>query len=395
MPRFLALIQKQPKTKPRWQSDSAATADELEKRLVAQRTALLSLIPQDRTRSKLKFKRRDKAQFFSEMADAVFMETPVQETLGDFAQSLGDKGSQAVCKRLRDKTIEGESLVNAMREMPGAFSESEIGMLDAFGKVGNLSLGLRRCYELLNRADRVIRTIKKAMIYPVIVALLAVVFIIYIGKGPLPMLRAQYTNVAPPALFKMVCSVVDLTLNNYPFLLTLLIVGIPTLVFLYRRAIRSPLCHKIFLKLPKIGGLVKTYISANFLRTYTALTESELPEPEKMKMCRGLSGLQPYQEAFAWAQINTQAGATPHEVLAEYEPLFGRRMIGVFRRGCKSGQMAKVLTSFLVPVERDLDDAVDSFKEMATPLALMVILPPLLLMVVGLFTGIVGLMNVY
>lgn len=394
MPRFQVLIQNKPKTRPRWQADSASTTDELEKRLVEQRTALLSFVSGDRTRSKLKFDRRDKAQFFSVLSDAVHMEMPVVKVLDRLSRALAQPTSKAVCKRLRDKTLDGESLVSAMREMPGAFSESEIGILDAFGRIGNLSDGLRRCYELLDRADRVIRTIKKALIYPVIVAVLAVVFIVYIGKGPLPMLRAQYTTVAPPAMFKMVCMVVDLTLNNYPAMIALAAVGIPTLIFLYRRAIRSPLCHKILLRLPKIGSFIKTYINANFLRTYTALTVSEVPEPEKMKMCRGLSGLQPYQEAFAWAQINTLAGATPHGVLADYEPLFGESTVGMFEMGSE-GNMAAVLTNYLKPVERDLDDAVDSFKEMATPLALMVILPPLLLMVVGLFTGIVGLMNVY
>ena len=395
MPRFELLKQDKPNAPARWVQESAATLDDIEKRLTSERKALLSARSVDTVRSPLRFARKDKPQFFAELSDAVFMEVPLPETLSEFSESLGTKRSQDVCGKLRGVIIGGESLVAGMLTLPRAFSDAEVGMVEAFGKVGKLPDGLRRCYELMDRADRVRRAAVGAMWYPGIIFLVVLSFIYFIGNGALPKLRAVYTEQKPPPLFDLVCRVADATINNTLFIVGLLVFGLPAAVILFRLAVRSPLAHRLLLRVPKLGGLVKTYVSANFLRTYAALTESEMPEPVKMRMCIGLCPLRPYQEAFAWARVDTQAGAKPHEALERYQALFGKRIMGSLRRGSKSGKMADVLKTALVPIERDLDDAIETFKKLAPTLILLCVLPVVVVLIVGVFSGIVGLLSVY
>ena len=207
----------------------------------------------------------------------------VQSKPGRLKNSLMD-----VC----DDIEAGSTLSEAMAKSPKCFDRLYVNMIRAGEAGGALEVILRRLAEFQERAESLKRKIKGAMVYPVVVVLIACVILVLIMKFIVPKFKQIFDDFGSklPMMTEYLILVSDLTIR-YFYLLPLIPVAIWLFVKLMRKFEAGRFGWDLFTcKVPIFGALIEKSTMARTSRTLGTLVASGVPILEALNIARETSG---------------------------------------------------------------------------------------------------------
>lgn len=212
--------------------------------------------------------------------------SPLEEALRAIAQNADQPKVKAILGEVHAGVLEGYRLSEAMGRAASSFPPLYRAMVAAGEASGSLPAILERLADLMEQEQTVRAKLATALVYPIALAITAVLVIIALMTFVVPKVVDQFDSMgqALPLLTRVVIAI-SAGLSQYGWLVALLLaVG----AILFARGLRSPgfrlAVDGALLKTPLLGRLLREVHAARLARTLATMLASGLPVLEGLTL---------------------------------------------------------------------------------------------------------------
>lgn len=328
----------------------------------------------------------DLALITRQLATLVHSGLPVEEGLRAIARQSEQQRISAMVLAIRAKVIEGHTLAYALEQFPGSFPELYRATVAAGEKSGHLDLVLEELADYTERRYDLLRTIRGALIYPVILVLFSSLIVTILLTVAVPKIVAVFerNHQELPLATKVLISTSHLLQSWWPLLIAAPVVAF----FVFRVAMKEEAVryrfHAFLLRAPIIRRLIRGADSARFASTLSILTSSGVPLIDALRIAGQVASNLCIRDAVKRASTKVQEGASLHRSLDQHG-YFPPMMIQMIASGENSGQLDTMLSRAAKAQEKDLQVTIAAFLAMFGPLVLV-------LMAVIVFSIVIAMM---
>ncbi|HWI15338.1 MAG TPA: type II secretion system inner membrane protein GspF [Burkholderiales bacterium] len=203
----------------------------------------------------------------------------VEQSLTALIEQTEDERARDVMAGVRAEVLSGHSLYVALSAYTDVFPPIYRALVNAGEKSGELSVLLVRLADYLEKSQSSRQKILQAMLYPIIVVLVAGAVSAGLVGYVVPQIVGVFKNSkqALPFLTQALIFVSDVLREGWPWIIALTV----AVVVLVRRALRVEAVrfrwHARLLNVPVIGRFLRTLDSARFASTMAILVGSGVP----------------------------------------------------------------------------------------------------------------------
>ena len=293
-----------------------------------------------------------------------------------------NKKLKATITAVRQDVEVGTSLSVAMAKHPKVFNDLFVSMVRAGEVGGNLEEVLERVAVQLEKDDNLKRTVKSAMVYPVMIGIFALVILAAMILFIIPIFKKMFDDLGGklPALTQFMIDLSNAGRSKW-YLFLLAGVGV---VYGFRKWKGSDAGRKQWdtfkLRFPmQIGDIVRKIAVARFTRTLGTLTASGVPILQALDITARTAGNRVIADPMERVVERVKEGeplAGPLAHLGVF-PMMVTQMIAV-------GEETGALDTMLHKIADFYDDEVAAKLK-----ALTSILEPLMMIVIGAVVGVV------
>ncbi len=356
---------------------TAEDRDQLYQQLLAQNLYLQSAHPATKGKRKL-LKDNVISEFCRQLSTLLGAGVNLARALQIIANEEGlNPNLKAIYEEILSDIRKGIPLSVSM-ESTEVFPELLLGMIRAGEATGSLDRVTDRMATHYQKQHQLNSSVKSAMTYPMILAVMAVLVVVVIVTFVLP----QFED-----LFDMMEELpwaTQVLMNFSEFLLSkwyLIILGLACLVVLIRVILSVPKVRtavdKFKLKMPVFGRLNRVTCTARFARTLSSLYSSGVPIVAALQTARSTVGNAYIAGQFDAVLDSIRGGSNLSEALALVDG-FVLKLSSTVQIGEETGKMDDMLNSVADAMEYDAEQA---SKRMLT------LLEPMLIVVMALVVG--------
>lgn len=211
---------------------------------------------------------------------------PVEEALRTLREQTDHAPTQRALVRLHEGVLEGKRLSDSMAAAGGRFPVAYRAMVSAGEASGALPAILERLADLLEKQQDVRGKLASALIYPAVLAIVAVVVVAALMTFVVPQVVDQFntSGQALPALTRAIIAISGFLVNWGWLVLAAVAAGLA----LFALALRAPATRLAFDRamfgLPVIGRLLRDVEAAGFARTLSTMIASGVPALEALQL---------------------------------------------------------------------------------------------------------------
>jgi type II secretory pathway component PulF len=310
-----------------------------------------------RRRRQRKPKLQELATYTNQLVNLLKCGMPLTVALNSMSH-LESKGIPSeVSKLLKQDVMEGRSLSDAMRKQPGVFSDLYVNMVQAGEQSGALAEVLKRLADHYERFAEVQSKFVSALIYPVIVACVGVVIIIFFMTFMLPkfMQIFQGLNVPLPFATRVLMNISKFFGSVGNWIMMLAVGGTLFMLFLRYKATpagRAKLDHWK-MNAPVLGKVVRLNLFGQFARTLSTLLVNGVPVLTALKITEEIVPNRIVKQAIAVTREQVTDGKTIAQPLAASK-LFPQLMIDLLKIGEETGDVPGALQNIAETYENQL-----------------------------------------
>ena len=200
-----------------------------------------------------------------------------------------------------DEIETGSTLSEAMSKCPKVFNRLYVNMVKAGEAGGALETILQRLSDFLESSESLKRKVKGAMIYPVVVVLVAIGILCFIMWKIVPTFKKMFDEfeLKLPQPTQLLMAMSDYIVN-YWFLLILVPLSYYILALLIRKFKHGRMGYDHFvLRLPIFGNLIEKNILARTTRTLGTLVSSGVPILEGLNITKETASNALFEKIYA------------------------------------------------------------------------------------------------
>lgn len=257
---------------------------------------------------------------------------------------------------VRAKVKEGHSLAAAMADYPHVFDELYRSTVAAGEQSGHLDGVLERLADYTESRHILQQKFQLAMIYPLMIALVAVLVVIGLVAYVVPKVVEVFDDIGQelPILTRGLITVSDFLQNNWLLLVGGLAFSIMSVTMLLRKEGPKRQYHQILLHLPLISRLAKGMNTARFARTFSILASSGVPVLDAMRISSEVVLNIPMREAVEEAARKVREGSPISKAL-EASGYFPPMTVHLIASGEASGNLDEMLERSASAQEREME----------------------------------------
>jgi type II secretory pathway component PulF len=273
--------------------------------------------------------------------------------------------------RMRQAVKAGYTLEEAMAKEPQIFSPMFLSMIRVAEARGGVPETLRLMGEHYEARQRLIRQARSALIYPIIVLILAggAVALITIVVLPLfaDLLRDISKGGLPWASRALLWFSGFVRLFGW-WLLPLITIGVPLLLLrLYRTSTGKAVMDRLILITPVFGSLCRKLDTSRFARTLATLLDAGVDVGSSIELTSGVLAMTPIQQAVRDARDDVMQGRELSRALAGSRQ-FGPDVIAVLQSGEETGKVPESLNHLADDYEEQVQYMVKNMGTLIQPL---------------------------
>jgi type IV pilus assembly protein PilC len=278
-----------------------------------------------------------------------------------------------------DDVESGSTLSEAFAKHPKAFDRLYVNMVKAGEAGGALEVILQRLADFKEKAQSLKRKIIGAMVYPIVVILVAVCILTFILVYIIPKFKRIFQDFGMelPQITKILMDVSDFA-KDYFWVAPLALIAwwlFIKLLKLFKKG--RYIVDWVKLHIPIIGKIIGKTVVARTTRTLGTLVASGVPILEALAITRETAGNAVYESMYQRIYESIREGETIAVPLKESR-LVDDMVVNMVDVGEETGELDKMLYKIAEVFEEEVDIAVE---------ALVSILEPLMIVFLGLCVG--------
>jgi type IV pilus assembly protein PilC len=313
---------------------------------------------------------KDMVVFTRQFATMIDAGLPLVQCLDILSTQTENKRFGSVLADVKTHVEGGSTFSDALRRHPRVFDELYINLIAA-GEVGGiLDTILNRLGTYIEKAMKLKRQVRGAMVYPIAILGVAVIVVAVLLGKVIPVFQQMFKEMKAGALPAPTQVVINISEGfiKYWYLfaggLVALIVGFTLLL----RNERGRMAFDAFiLKVPLIGNVLRKVVVARFTRTLGTLLAAGVPILDALDIVAKTAGNKVVTKAIYYARQKISEGKDMASPLAEtgaFPPMVVQ-MIGV---GEQTGAMDTMLQKIADFYEDEVDVAVAALTSMLEPI---------------------------
>lgn len=295
-----------------------------------------------------------------QLATLVAAALPIEEALRAVSQQTEKAKLSTLIAAVRTKILEGHSLADGLSTFPSIFDDLYRAMVAAGEKSGHLDTVLDRLADYTEQRQQMKSKLLQAMIYPIILTLVAISVIAILLATVVPKVVEQFIHMKQQLPFstRFLMAASDLV-RDYGLWFLLC-----TAVFLifWGSWVKKPLnrrrYHAMLLRLPIIGRISRGLNTARFARTLSILNASSVPLLDGMRISSDVLSNDEAKIRVAEAAERVREGESLRASL-EHTKLFPPMMLHMIASGERSGELDNMLERSADNQDREFEGQVN------------------------------------
>ncbi len=323
------------------------------------------------------------ALFTRQFATLLHAGLTIEECLNTLIEQSDSVRLRKVLAAVRGRLLQGQPLARSLGAFPNAFPTIYRHMVDAGEQSGHLDEVLERLADYTEERQALRQEVVLAFIYPLLVTVVAIGIVAFLLVNVVPQVTRVFVHTGQtlPLVTRALIAVSD-TLRAGGIWW---VVGVVLAFSLARIALASQVLrgrwHRLLLRLPLVGRLLRGLNAARFASTLGILTASGIPLLQAMQSAVLVVTNLPMRAAAEEALRQVREGA-PLARSLDRAKLFPPLVIHLIASGEASGNLDIMLSRAADAQKRELQNWVK---------ALTALLGPLMILAVGAFVGFVVL----
>src|SRR5262252_969306 len=339
-------------------------------------------------------KMRDIVIFTRQFSTMINSGLPLVQALDILATQSENPALKDVTRQVVFDVESGNTLADAMRKHPRAFSELYVNMVAAGEAGGILDTILMRLAVFMEKNDALIRKVKGAMIYPGVIVTVAAIAITVLLIFVIPTFENMFAsaNIALPLPTRIVIGI-SRGLKSYWYIVIATFMGIYFSIRSYYRTPGGKLnIDKLMLKMPVLGDVLRKSAVSRFTRTLGTLISSGVSILDGLEITAKTSGNRVIQDAIMESRSSIAGGdtiAAPLKKSAVFPPM----VISMIAVGEQTGGLDEMLTKIADFYDEEVDAAVSGLLALMEPVMIVFLGVVVGGMVVAMYLPIFDMVN--
>lgn len=289
---------------------------------------------------------------------------------------------------------DGKMFSKALSKYPKSFSPIYIALVKTAESSGLLDKILTRLAENLEKKEKLLHTIRSALLYPLIVVIMMILVLIVMMIFVIPQLTVLYGNLN---LDLPIATVIVIGISNfliqYWYITIAIIFGIAAyLRSWYHKPEGRKIADTYLLKLPVFGKLFRESMMAEFTRTFSLLISSGSLVVDSLIKSGDVVGNVLYREAIMLVAKRVEKGIAIGDAM-EASPLFPPMVVEMVKIGEQTGKLDESLMRASEYFDREVDERVKVLTTLMEPIIMILLAMGVGFLIIAIITPIYNLIS--
>jgi len=307
-------------------------------------------------------------RLFATMIDAGL---PIVQCLDILCNQTDNKRFAVVLRDVKANVEQGATFSDSLRRHPKVFDALYVNLVQA-GEVGGiLDTILNRLAVYNEKAIKLRRQVRGAMVYPSAVLIIFTGVLSILLGWVIPSFKTIFKDLGSeddlPYLTQIVIAVSEAFLHYLPVIMLCGLGAGVAIFYINKRPAGKRFFHKAFLRMPVMGPVLRKIAVARFTRTLGTLLSSGVPILDALEIVAKTSGNMVIEEAIMYARAKISEGKNMAGPLMETNvfPPMVVQMVGVGEQtGALDGMLSKIADFY----EEEVDVAVAAMTSLIEPI---------------------------
>lgn len=315
-----------------------------------------------------RIKKIEISRFTRQFATMISAGLPMVQCLEILANQMESAEFRGIANKIKEDVQSGATLSEALGKHRKVFDDLYVNMVEAGEMGGALDTILVRLAVYREKADKLTRKVKGAMVYPIVVAIVASGVTYAMLTYIVPVFAKMFSGLGAdlPGPTKAVLGI-SAFLRAYSayFLFGLIALGVGFKYSLKYPNVRLSF-DKLKLVMPLLGNLIRKGAISRFTRTLSTLISSGVSILDALDITSKTSGNMVLQNAIRKSMLSIAEGETITAPLKE-TGVFPPMVIQMISVGEKTGGLDEMLTKIADFYDDEVDAAVAALTSIIEP----------------------------
>jgi len=317
-----------------------------------------------------KIKDKDIVVFTRQFSTMINAGLPLVQALEILSTQVENKAFGKIIGQIKTDVESGLTYADSLKKHPKIFSELYANMVAAGEAGGILDTILNRLAAYIEKAMKLKKKVKGAMVYPAVISTVAVLVIVIIMVFVVPTFSRMFAQLGGtlPLPTRMVIGLSKFVAGTGGIVSLVSIIAAVVFIIQFKRTEKGKkMIDFILLKLPIFGTLLNKVAVAKFTRTLGTLVSSGVPILDGLEITAKTSGNKVVEHAIMDVRKEVMGGKTIAEPIkkAKVFPPMVTHMIAV---GESTGALDAMLGKIADFYDDEVDAAVTNLTAMMEPL---------------------------
>ncbi len=337
---------------------------------------------------------RDVVIFTRQFATMINSGLPLVQALDILAEQTDNKALKDVTRAVVYDVESGQTLADALRKHPKAFSDLYVNMVAAGEAGGILDTILLRLATFMEKNDALVRRVKGAMIYPAVIFSVMAIAVVIMLLFVIPVFQNMFSSLGGqlPLPTRIVIALSDF-LKHYWWAMGLALVLI---VVGTRRYYKTPSgrlnLDKLLLAMPVLGDVLRKSAVSRFTRTLGTLIASGVSILDGLEITAKTAGNRVIHDAVMESR-NSIAGGETIAAPLQKSKVFPPMVISMIAVGEQTGGLDEMLSKIADFYDEEVDAAVANLLAAMEPIMIVLLGGVVGGMIIAMYLPIFNMIN--
>ena len=334
--------------------------------------------------------------FTRQLATLIDAGLPLLRGLTVLSKQERDPALKTTINKLADSVQGGSTFSEGLAQHPRIFNDLYVNMVKAGELGGVLEVVLTRLAEFQEKAQKIKNKVVAAMVYPIIVMVLAVGIMAFLLVFIVPRFQAIFHDMLGdkplPAITVFVIGISTFMQEHWATML----IAVVLLIIGYKVAARTRAGRNVLdsvkLRAPLFGDLIRKTSISRFSRTLGTLVTSGVPILQALTITRETAGNNVIARAISQVHDSVKEGESivlPLEASGAFPPM----VISMIDVGEETGQLPEMLLKIAEVYDDEVDNSVAALTSLLEPIMIVFLAVVVGTIVIALFLPLISIIT--
>lgn len=319
-----------------------------------------------------KIQMKDITFFCRQMATLLNAGITLADALEIVKEQVANKTLKKALNEISEDVQKGMSFSDALHKQR-IFPDLLIHMVAAGEVSGTIDISMTRMADSYEKDYQIQSKIKGAMTYPIVLAIVCIVAVVFILTSVLPKFTSLFdsTGAELPMLTQILIKISDFIMAHWLMLFVAIVTIIGGFIGFSRSTRGRLILDTLKLQLPVISTLTTKIITARFTRTLSSLLSSGIPLVQAIEYVAGVAGNKIATEKILKVKDEISKGFSLTDSI-QRTGIFEPMVIYMMKTGEESGQLDDILEKTANVYEGEVESQIQSMTSLIEPLMIVV-----------------------